>query len=81
MQVRDKTLSYAEMDLALLTALLRLAKPAPGDRFIDMGSGMGKAVLTAAALYPELSEAVGVEFLPGLHKDVSARNTCQAYNM
>jgi tRNA1(Val) A37 N6-methylase TrmN6 len=69
--VRDKTLAYAEMDLPLLTVLLRIAKPAAGERFFDLGSGMGKALLATAALHPELAECTGVELLPGMHKDVS----------
>jgi Histone methylation protein DOT1 len=71
LQVRDKTLAYAEMDLPLLTVMLRIAKPTAGERFFDLGSGMGKALLATAALHPELAECTGVELLPGMHKDVS----------
>jgi tRNA1(Val) A37 N6-methylase TrmN6 len=59
------------MDLPLLTVMLRIAKPVAGERFFDLGSGMGKALLATAALHPELAECTGVELLPGMHKDVS----------
>mmetsp|Transcript_22252 Transcript_22252/g.29088 ORF Transcript_22252/g.29088 Transcript_22252/m.29088 type:complete len:334 (+) Transcript_22252:88-1089(+) len=64
-EVRDRTLNYAEIDLSFLIALLRNAKPQPGDVFFDLGSGTGKAVLTAAKLY-DWSKCVGVEFLQPL---------------
>eukprot|EP00611_Tribonema_gayanum_P013097 TRINITY_DN2386_c0_g1_i2.p1 TRINITY_DN2386_c0_g1~~TRINITY_DN2386_c0_g1_i2.p1 ORF type:complete len:332 (+),score=108.63 TRINITY_DN2386_c0_g1_i2:86-1081(+) len=67
-EVRDKTLAYAEVEGALLAALLRAAAPQEGEVFFDLGSGMGRALLSAAALHPELGECVGVEFLAGLHK-------------
>lgn len=41
-------------------------KPRPGECFYDLGSGTGKAVLTAAALYP-LGAAKGIEIQPSLH--------------
>lgn len=65
--VRDKTLSYAEVDLAWLATLLRQVDPQPGEVFLDLGSGMGKAVLGAAALYPQLKKCSGIEILPQLH--------------
>ena len=50
---------------SFLTALAWLM-PQPGETFIDLGSGTGKAVLTAAAFYP-LGSAKGVELLRPLH--------------
>ena len=46
--------------------ILALAEPQPGEAFIDLGSGSGKAVVLAAALHP-FSKAVGVEFVRALH--------------
>lgn len=40
--------------------------PQAGGAFVDLGSGTGKAVLTAAALYP-LASARGIEIQPRLH--------------
>jgi precorrin-6B methylase 2 len=50
---------------SFLTALGWLS-PQPGESFVDLGSGTGKAVLTAAAAYP-LAAADGVELLRPLH--------------
>jgi SAM-dependent methyltransferase len=46
--------------------LLSCAPFAPGESFIDLGSGTGKAVLCAAALAP-FKRATGVEFVRPLH--------------
>lgn len=53
---------------SFLAALLRAAAPQDGEIFVDLGSGVGKAVFAAGALYPRLKKAVGVEYLPGLHQ-------------
>lgn len=55
---------------------LRRALP-PGsvterDVFIDLGSGMGRAVLEAAATYP-FARVIGVELIPDLH-EIAQRN-------
>ena len=41
--------------------------PTAGEVFYDLGSGTGKAVLTAAALHP-LAAACGIEIQPRLHE-------------
>ena len=50
---------------SFLTALAWL-NPQPGESFVDLGSGTGKAVLTAAAAH-SLAAADGVELLRPLH--------------
>lgn len=50
---------------SFLTAL-GWCDPQPGESFIDLGSGTGKAVLTAAAAY-KLKSCAGVELLRPLH--------------
>jgi hypothetical protein len=58
--------TYGEVASDGFAEILALAEPQPGEAFIDLGSGSGKAVVLAAALYP-FSKAVGVEFVRALH--------------
>ena len=51
---------------SFLTAL-GWCDPQPGESFIDLGSGTGKAVLTAAAAY-KLKSCAGVELLRPTNK-------------
>jgi len=67
-EVRDKTLYYAEIDLAFLAVLLGAANPSGSGVFYDLGSGVGRAVLGAAKL-ARWKKAIGVEYLGGLHKE------------
>ena len=46
--------------------LIGLADPKEGDVFVDMGSGLGKMVLSTAMTRP-FKECRGVEILPELH--------------
>merc|ERR1712146_63349 len=68
-EVRDKTLGYAEIDMSYLAVLLRTCRPSNNGNeiFVDLGSGMGKGVFAAGMLY-KWKKAIGIEFLPGLHK-------------
>ena len=59
-------LQYGEVDPEAFARALSWCSPRAGETFIDLGSGSGKAVLTAAALHP-LSLATGVEILQPLH--------------
>lgn len=57
-------------------ALHRLLRHAPlrgdgGDVFVDIGSGLGRVVLQAAATLP-LARAIGLEYSPGLHRRAQA---------
>jgi hypothetical protein len=58
--------TYGEVASDGFAEILALAEPQPGEAFIDLGSGSGKAVVLAAALHP-FSKAVGVEFVRALH--------------
>lgn len=57
-----------------LAKMLRLAQPNPGDVFVDMGSGTGKACVATGLLYPELAACRGVELLQGLHREAQVRH-------
>ena len=69
---RNVELTYGEFDLPFFIALLRDAAPQPGEAFLDVGSGCGRLVLTAALLFPYLSRASGVELLQHLHQSAVA---------
>lgn len=68
---RDKGLfiqgvQYGEINASSFASALDRLAILPGETFVDVGSGTGKAVLTAAALYP-LKRATGVEIQKPLH--------------
>lgn len=57
---------YGEIEFIAFGQLLAQMNPQAGNVFVDCGSGAGKAVLTAALLYPEL-HCIGLELMPALH--------------
>ena len=59
--------TYGEVSAEGFAEILQLVQPHAGEVFVDLGSGTGKAVLTAAALHP-FAKAVGVEFVAALHE-------------
>lgn len=65
--LQDTSLTYGEMPIASLEAILAHLKIGPRDRLLDMGSGSGKIVLGALYLYPSLWVA-GVELLNSLYQ-------------
>ena len=58
-------IQYGEVSAASFARCLEWVKPMAGEIFFDLGSGTGKAVLTAAALHP-LAAATHVETEPGV---------------
>lgn len=44
------------------------ADPAPGEVFLDVGSGCGRLVIFAAIAFPSLSQCRGIEVMPRLHE-------------
>ncbi|MCL9683072.1 hypothetical protein MJ258_02735 [Legionella sp. EUR-108] len=58
--------TYGEIKFLPFIALLSLVKPDHKTIFYDLGSGIGKAVLACAMVYP-VRKSVGVELLPELH--------------
>ena len=57
---------YGEIEFLPFIALLSLDKPDSKTVFYDLGSGIGKAVLACAMVYP-VHKSVGVELLPELY--------------
>jgi hypothetical protein len=58
--------TYGEIEFLPFIALLSLVKPDHGTVFYDLGSGIGKAVIACAMVYP-VHKSVGVELLPELY--------------
>ena len=56
---------YGEIDILNFIYILDKLNPNTEDVFYDLGSGAGKAVLTAAIAFP-LKKAVGIEIVPEL---------------
>ena len=59
-------IQYGEIDPSAFARALGWVEPRDGENFCDLGSGTGKAVLTAAALH-RFACATGVELLEPLH--------------
>jgi len=61
-------LVYGEFDATFFARLLAAAQPRQGDIFVDVGSGVGRLILTAALLWPSAwANCHGIELLPELH--------------
>tara|TARA_B110000977_G_scaffold103553_1_gene135130 strand:- start:6514 stop:7149 length:636 start_codon:yes stop_codon:yes gene_type:complete len=61
---------YGELSWLGSFELIGLAKPKDGDVFVDMGSGLGKMVLSTA-MTRRFKECRGVEIIPELHQKAS----------
>jgi len=59
-------LTYGEVAPSSFATVLNWIRPVAGEHFVDLGSGTGKAVLTAAILHP-FGAAIGVEIQQALH--------------
>jgi len=67
--LNKSSLVYGEVNFHSLGEVLwsrYLAEVPPGACFVDLGSGSGRGVLAAAALFP-FSKLIGIEVLEGLH--------------
>lgn len=58
--------AYAEVEFHHFVEVLRSTTPRRGEKFVDLGSGIGKAVF-AAHLYFQFGTSKGIEFLEELH--------------
>ncbi|MFI4937493.1 MAG: hypothetical protein ACHQJ6_03160 [Candidatus Berkiellales bacterium] len=63
----NEELTYGEIEPCTLLDLLAVVKPKPSARFYDLGSGNGKAALTAKLRYPTLIVR-GIEIIPALQQ-------------
>jgi SAM-dependent methyltransferase len=61
----ERSFVYGEVLPHSFEALVSVAAPKPGERFVDLGCGVGKAVLLAALQFP-FGSLTGVELLPSL---------------
>ena len=67
---KDNELTYGEVLFRPFYRLLAdVVKPRPGEVFVDLGSGTGRAVFVAALCWPGLSCCKGYEVSPPLHDD------------
>lgn len=66
LHIEEDAFIYGEIQFLSFFGVLEKVNPQTGEVFYDLGSGTGKAVLTAA-MYYDFSKACGIEFLPGLH--------------
>ena len=67
---KDNELTYGEVLFRPFYRLLAdVVKPRPGEVFVDLGSGTGRAVFVAALCFPRLAACKGYEVSPPLHSD------------
>jgi precorrin-6B methylase 2 len=65
--VQDKDFIYGEIDFSSFYTILERVSPSTEDVFYDLGSGSGKAVLSAV-LFFNVNKSIGIELLPPLHE-------------
>lgn len=63
--LKQQAYLYGEIDILNFIYILDKLKPSTEDVFYDLGSGAGKAVLTAALTFP-FKAAIGIEIVPEL---------------
>merc|ERR1711907_49642 len=68
---------YGEVQFHHFVDVLKTTNPRRGEKFVDLGSGMGKAVF-AAHLYFQFSTCIGIEFLDELH--AAANNFAKTFD-
>lgn len=65
--IQDKEFIYGEIDFLSFYTILERATPSNQDIFYDLGSGSGKAVLSAI-LFFNVKKSIGIELLPPLYE-------------
>lgn len=65
--IQDKEFIYGEIDFLSFYTLLERTCPSTQDIFYDLGSGSGKAVLSAM-LFFNVNKSIGIELLPPLYE-------------
>lgn len=66
MNIQDDSFIYGEIDPQSLLNLIEIANPKSNEVFYDLGSGSGRAAISAALCF-DFAEVVGIEFLPSLY--------------
>ncbi len=64
--IQDNEFIYGEIDFLSFYTILERTSPSTQDVFYDLGSGSGKAVLSAI-LFFNVKKSIGVELLPPLY--------------
>lgn len=64
--IKDKAFVYGEIDFLSFFTILERANPSSRDIFYDLGSGSGKAVLSAMVFF-NIKQSIGIEWLPPLY--------------
>lgn len=64
--VPARSLVAGEIELSSFAPLIASLRVAPGERFLDLGSGLGRAVVAWALLLPQCT-AAGIEIRQSLH--------------
>lgn len=70
--IQNKDFIYGEIDFLSFYTLLERTSPSTQDVFYDLGSGSGKAVLSAA-LFFNVNKSIGIELLPPLYEQSSTQ--------
>jgi hypothetical protein len=70
--IKDKEFIYGEIDFLSFYTILERVSPSSQDVFYDLGSGSGKAVLSAT-LFFNVKESFGIELLPPLYEQSIAQ--------
>lgn len=65
--IQNKEFIYGEIDFLSFYTILERVSPSTQDVFYDLGSGSGKAVLSAM-LFFNVNKSIGIELLPPLYK-------------
>jgi SAM-dependent methyltransferase len=70
--IQDKEFIYGEINFLSFYTILERTSPSPEDVFYDLGSGSGKAVLSAI-LFFNVKKSIGIELLPPLYEKSNAQ--------
>lgn len=68
----NSSFTYGEVEFVSFAKILSACDVRPGETFVDLGSGTGKALYVAAMGGYGFDRCVGIELLPGLHQEAVA---------
>lgn len=70
--IQNKEFIYGEIDFLSFYTILERTSPSTKDVFYDLGSGSGKAVLSAV-LFFNVNKSIGIELLPPLYEQANTQ--------